>query len=104
MRYGTLAVGALFLAASALFTPAPAADEAVTAQLQQIVDDYQAQNAATEGFTGIELQVSLGDAGPVIAVSPGFAVTGHTRPGATPGKPQFSWAFAVTTADNMRKS
>jgi len=71
MRYGTLAVGALFLAASALFTPAPAADEAVTAQLQQIVDDYQAQNAATEGFTGIELQVSLGDAGPVIAVSSG---------------------------------
>jgi D-alanyl-D-alanine carboxypeptidase len=55
MRHGTLAVGV---------------GEAITAQLQKNLNDYQMQNAAIERFTGIALQVSLGD-GSVIAVSSG---------------------------------
>jgi len=35
--------------------------------------------------------------------SPGFAVSGHTRWGMIPGKPQISWVFAVATADNTPK-
>jgi hypothetical protein len=35
---------------------------------------------------------------------PGFAVTGHTRAGAVPGKPQFSWVFAAASAENTSKT
>ena len=35
---------------------------------------------------------------------PGFAVSGHTRPGAIPGKPQISWVFAVASADKAPKN
>jgi pyrroline-5-carboxylate reductase len=35
---------------------------------------------------------------------PGFAVTGHTRSGAVPGKPQISWVFAAAAADSTRKT
>jgi hypothetical protein len=35
---------------------------------------------------------------------PGFAVTGHTRTGAVPGKSQISWVFAAPAADNTHKT
>jgi len=38
------------------------------------------------------------------ALRPGFAVTGHTRTGAVPGKPQISWVFAAVAAENAQKT
>src|SRR3954466_14215008 len=38
------------------------------------------------------------------SLEPGFAVTGHTRSGAVPGKPQISWVFAAAAADNTPKT
>jgi hypothetical protein len=35
---------------------------------------------------------------------PGFAVTGHTRTGAVPGKPQMSWVFASGAAKSTQKT
>jgi hypothetical protein len=35
---------------------------------------------------------------------PGFAVTGHTRSGAAPGKPQISWVFAAAAAEKTQKT
>lgn len=83
MRYITLAVGSLVIAVSAFCGSAGAADQPATGQLQPIVDNYVAQHAAIEGFTGVALQASLGDNGPVVAVSAG----NDGLPGAQPMTP-----------------
>jgi D-alanyl-D-alanine carboxypeptidase len=62
---------ALFLSVTALLYPARAQTEAATAQLQQIVDSYVSQHAATEGFSGVALRVSLGGSRPAIFVTAG---------------------------------
>lgn len=71
MHSRKLAIGALFITVSAFSTPSRAADDAATAQLQQVVDNYLAQNGQTEKITGIELQVSLSNGEQVIEVASG---------------------------------
>jgi D-alanyl-D-alanine carboxypeptidase len=84
MHLRKLAIGALFITVSAFSIPARASDEAATAQLQQVVDDYLAQNGQTEKITGIELQVSLCNGDQVIEVASGNDGLPHPQP-MTPG-------------------
>jgi D-alanyl-D-alanine carboxypeptidase len=72
MHSKTLGIGVFVLTAGALCVSAGAADDPITTQLQQSVDNYVTSHAATEDITGVSLQISLGDnGGPVIAVSSG---------------------------------
>jgi D-alanyl-D-alanine carboxypeptidase len=71
MHLRTLTVSTLFVVATTSFVPAHAQTETATAQLQSIVDNYVAQRAAIEGFTGLALHVSFGDAQPSINVFAG---------------------------------
>jgi D-alanyl-D-alanine carboxypeptidase len=70
MHHKILAFGALVVA-SAFCAPARAEGPPITAQLQQILDNYVAQRAKIEDITGVALHVSLGSFGPVIDVSAG---------------------------------
>src|ERR1700678_968907 len=65
------AIGALLIAVGAFNTPARAADDAATAQLQQVVDKYLAENGQAEKITGVALRVSLHKGEQVIFVTSG---------------------------------
>jgi D-alanyl-D-alanine carboxypeptidase len=80
MQHRTWAISVFLIAGSVFCVPARAADEPVTNQLQKIIDSYLAQNGQNEKITGIEMQVSLGDDGPVIAVTSGNDGLPHPQP------------------------
>ena len=80
MRHKTMSIGVLLIAGSICCAPAWASDEPVTTQLQQIIDDYLAQQGQTEKITGIQMQVSLDNGRQVISVSAGNDGLPHPRP------------------------
>ena len=78
MRRWVLVLLALF---GAFFcTSAPADDAAVTAQLQQVIDDYVAKRASIEGLSGAALQVDRGGGHPPIEVFAGANGLSDAKP------------------------
>jgi D-alanyl-D-alanine carboxypeptidase len=80
MQHRTWAIGVFLIAGSVFCASAKAAEEPITTQLQQIVDNYLASHKQTEKITGIEMQVSLGDDRPIIAVTSGNDGLPHPQP------------------------
>jgi D-alanyl-D-alanine carboxypeptidase len=63
-----------------LCTPARADDAAVTAQQQQVIDDYVAKRASIEGLSGAALQVDRGGGHPLTAVFAGTNGLSDAKP------------------------
>jgi CubicO group peptidase (beta-lactamase class C family) len=80
MRIGLFVTLALFSAVPCSPRPAFADDAAVTAQLQQILDDYVKERGPIEGLSGAGLQVDRGVGHPILAVYAGDNGLNDRRP------------------------